>query len=140
MKYRNYRTWKPDPLLALAVLVGIGVVVTTTVQAESNTLSRADSLAKLQGQGARLALHPVKGLADNLELNWLNNALERPAVQQLLNENQMELARPFGSKGPQLNFSLRPDVAEQAKLSGDSGIGAADNDRPDLYFSLRRSW
>lgn len=139
MKYRN-RTWRPDPLLALAVLVGIGVVVTTTVQAESNTLSRADSLTKLQAQSARLALHPVKGLADSLELNWLNSALERPAVQQLVNDNRMELAKPFGSKGPQLGFSVRPDIAEEAKLSGDSGVGTWENDRPDLYFSLRRSW
>lgn len=139
MKYRNYRIRKPDPLLALAIVVGIGVVVTTTAQAESMS-PHARSMAKLQETSARLALQPMKGLADNLEIHWLNSALDRPAVQQLVLDNQMELAKPFGRKGPQLGLSLRPDLSVGAYGSGDSGIGLTEEDRPDFYFTLSRSW
>lgn len=139
MKTRNYhRLRKPDPLILLALLVGLGVVVTTTAQAESGVVM--EPAGSLQEARAQLAFHPVKGLAERLNIHWLNNALDRPVVSQLLVKRRMGMGKPFGEKGPQLNMSLRPQMRATAMESGDSGIGALSSDRPDIYFSLRRSW
>lgn len=133
----NYRIRKPDPLLLLALVVGLGVVVTTAAQAAPPDVSQE---VQLQEAGAQLALRPVKGLAERLEMNWLNSALERPAVNQLLSRKPLGVGKPFGEQGPELNMSWRPRVAGTARAAGDSGIGAATSDRPDIYISLRRSW
>lgn len=139
MKTRNhYRLRKPDPLVLLALLVGLGVVVTTTAQAGS--ASELEPASNLQEAGAQLVLHPVRGLAERLNMHWLNNTLEHPEVSQLLVKRRMGMGRPFGEKGPELNMSLRPKMRATAAISGDSGIGALSSDRPDIYFSLRRSW
>lgn len=135
---RHNRIRKPDPLLLLALLVGLGVVLTTTAQAGS--AFSIDPSRDLQEAGARLALKPVQGLAGRLEINWLNATLESPGIRQLLIKKRLGMGKPFGAKGPELNISWRPKMPATAALAGDSGIGAVTADRPDIYFSLRRSW
>lgn len=138
MKTRHNRLRKPDPLILLALLVGLGVVLTTTAQAGS--ADGLDQSRNLQEAGARLALKPVQGLAERLEINWLNTTLESPGIRQLLIKKRLGMGKPFGTKGPELNMSWRPKMRATAALAGDSGIGAVAVDRPDIYFSLRRSW
>jgi hypothetical protein len=133
----NYRTRKPDPLLLLALVVGLGVVLTTAAQAEPVESAEADRFHEAR---ARLALSPVRGLAERLEMHWLNNALERPAAGRLLAHKPLEVGRPFGADGPALTLSWRPRIAGTARAAGDSGIGAVSAKRPDVYISLRRSW
>ena len=138
MKTRNLRIRRPDPLILLAVLVGLGVVLTTSVQA--GTVQGLEQPDELREAGTRLALHPVKGLAERLDLHWLNSTLERPAVNRALKHRRLGMGMPFGRKGPELNLSWRPKLRTLAPASGDSGIGAASVERPTVYFSLRRSW
>ncbi len=135
MRFRNSRIRKPDPLFLLALLVGLGVVVTTTAQAENVDIETA-----AEDAGAWLALRPATGLSKKLDLHWLNNALERSEIKQLVGKKQVEVAKPFGEKGPVLGMSVRPNVNKSAARAGDSGIGAISEDRPDLYFSLNRRW
>lgn len=137
MKIRSYHLRKPDPLLLLALVVGLGVVVTTTAQAGPVS---AESQSDLQEAGASLALKPVQGLAERLDIHWLNTTLESPGIRQLLVKKRLGMGKPFGSKGPELNMSWRPKMRSTAAVAGDSGIGAVSVDRPDIYLSLRRSW
>ncbi|MFP5507290.1 MAG: hypothetical protein ACLGH6_13925 [Gammaproteobacteria bacterium] len=132
----NYRIRKPDPLLLLALAVGLGVVVTTAAQAAPPEAGGDQA----QEARAQLALQPVKNLADRLEMHWLNSTLDRPAVNHLLSRRPLGIGKPFGKQGPELNMSWRPRIATTARVAGDAGIGAAAADRPDIYFSLRRSW
>ncbi|MBU1190371.1 MAG: hypothetical protein KKA36_01540 [Gammaproteobacteria bacterium] len=134
MKNRNYHIRKPDPLLLLALVVGFGVVVTTTAQAADPAMSN------LKEAGAQLAIKPVQGLAERLDIRWLNTTLENNGVRQLLMKKRLGMGKPFGAKGPELNMSWRPRMRSTAAAAGDSGIGAVAADRPDVYFSLRRSW
>lgn len=138
MKTRNFRLRRPDPLVLLALLVGLGVVVTTTVQAEP--ASGTEPPSNLQEAGTQLALHPVRGLAERLDIRWLNTTLERPEVGQLLVKRRLGIGKPFGDKGPELKMSWRPRVRTAVAASGDSGIGAFSSGRPTIYFSLHRSW
>lgn len=133
----NHRIRKPDPLLLLALAVGLGVVLTTTVQAAPPDMPREN---QLQVAGTQWALRPVKGLAERLDMHWLNTALDRPAVNRLLSRQPLGVGKPFGGDGPELSMSLRPRIAATARMAGDSGIGAAPSERPDIYISLRRSW
>lgn len=133
----KYRTRKPDPLLLLALAVGLGVVITTAAQAEPFETQASD---RFNEAGARLALSPVKGLAERLEMHWLNDALDRPAAGRLLAHKPVGVGRPFGAEGPELNLIWRPRIPATARTAGDSGIGAVSVQRPVIYFSLRRSW
>lgn len=133
----NYRIRKPDPLLLLALAVGLGVVVTTAAQAEPPETAQSD---RFHAAGVRLALTPVRGLAERLDMHWLNTALKRPAAEQLLAREPLGVGKPFGEHGPELSMSWRPRIAASAQAAGDSGIGAASAVRPAVYFSLRRSW
>lgn len=94
----------------------------------------------MQEAGAQLALRPVRGLAERLELRWLNTALDRPGVSKMLARKSLDVGKPFGKQGPELSMSWRPRIAGTARAVGDSGIGAASSDRPSVYISLRRSW
>lgn len=139
MKHRNSRIRKPDPLLLLALLVVLGVVVTTTAHAESTT-GAVEPAGTLQDAGAWLVLNPVKNLAERLDLHWLSATLERPAIGELLTKMRSGLGKPFGEKGPEFNMSWRPQLNAPAELGGDSGGADLSTEHPGIYFSLRRSW
>ncbi len=138
MKTRIYHLRKPDPLLLLALVVGLGVLVTTTAQAAG--FAGTESPDNLKEAGAQLALKPVQGLAERLEIRWLNTTLENAGIRQLLLKKRLGLGKPFGAKGPELKMSWRPKVRSLASEAGDSGVGAVSADRPDIYFSLSRRW
>lgn len=133
----NHRIRKPDPLLLLALAVGLGVVVTTAVHADP---LETDASYQLQEAGARLALSPIKGLAQRLEMYWLNTALDSPAAGRILTHRPLDVGRPFGEDGPELSLSWRPRIGGSARLAGDKGIGDVGAARPEIYLSLRRSW
>ncbi|MFN2309325.1 MAG: hypothetical protein ABR553_06255 [Gammaproteobacteria bacterium] len=137
----HYRIRKLDPLLLLALAVGLGVVVTTTVQAESPANPPEGTAAgQSQVTVARWALRPVRGLAERLEMHWLNRTLERAAVEQLLSHEPLAIAKPLGAKGPELSLGWRPRLGDAAAQAGDSGIGTLSSERPDIYIGLRRRW
>lgn len=138
MRYRSHRMRKPDPLLLLALIVGLGVVVTTAAQA-AGPEERAVRAEGLYAAGTRLMLDPRKGLAERIAPHWLNNLLERPAVRQLI-EKRGGAGRPFGAKGPEFVLSLRPVLKVSAEEGGDHGIGGIPERRPDLYIGLSSHW
>ena len=139
MKIRRQRLRRPDPLVVLALLVGLGVVLTTSVQAGTGAqeLERPDPRHAVS---AGFALHPAKAFAQRLDLHWLSNALERPGVDQLLKSQRLDMGKPFGRNGPELNLSWRPWVPTLTSSGSEFGAVAVPTDRPELYFSLRRSW
>lgn len=138
MKYRSHRMRKPDPLMLLALIVGLGVVVTTAAQA-AGPEERAAQVDGIYAAGTRLVLDSHKGLAERIAPHWLNNLLERPALRELI-EKRGGAGRPFGAKGPEFTLSLRPTLKLSAEGSGDSGIGGVPERRPDLYISLTSRW
>ena len=138
MKIRRQRLRRPDPLVVLALLVGLGVVLTTSVQAGTGAqeLERPDSSS---AASAGFALHPARAFAQRLDLHWLSDALRRSSVELLLTSQRLDMGKPFGRNGPELNLSWRPWIPAPASSGGEFGAGVP-TDRPELYFSLRRSW
>ncbi|MBZ0072128.1 MAG: hypothetical protein K8I04_10445 [Gammaproteobacteria bacterium] len=139
MKYRSPRMRKPDPLLLLALIVGLGVVVTTAAQAAGPGEQRAARADSLYAVGTHLLLDPRTGLAERIAPLWVNNLLERPALRQLI-ETRGGVGRPFGVRGPELTLSLRPAPVSTAAKNADSAGGAVPEWRPDLYINLTRHW
>lgn len=138
MKYRSHRMRKPDPLMLLALIVGLGVLVTTAAQA-AGPGDLAVRPTALYAAGFQPVLDPHKGLAERIAPHWLNNLLERPALRQLI-ERRGGTGRLFGVKGPEFALSLRPTLNLSAEASGDSGIGRTPEQHPDLYISLTSRW
>lgn len=139
MKIRRQRLRRPDPLVVLALLVGLGVVVTTGVQAATSAeeLKRPDSLP---AASAGFAGHPAKAFARRLDLHWLSNALKRSGVDLLLTSQRLDMGKPFGHNGPELDLSWSPGLPAPTLNDSEFGVGAVSTDQPEIYFTLRRSW
>jgi len=139
MKIRRQRLRRPDPLVVLALLVGLGVVLTTSVQAATGAeeLERADAQP---AASAGFAVHPAKAFAQRLDLHWLSDALKRSGVELLLASQRLDMGQPFGHNGPELDLSWRPGVSTPTASGSEFGVGAVSTDQPEIYFTLRRSW
>lgn len=139
MKIRKQRLRRPDPLVVLALLVGLGVVVTTGVQAATGAgeLERPDTHP---APSTGFAVHPAKAFAQRLDLHWLSDALKRSGVDLLLTTQRLDMGRPFGRNGPELDLSWRPGVSTPASSGSEFGTGAVSTDQAEIYFTLRRSW
>ncbi len=138
MLQRRFR--RPDPLLLLALAVGLGVVLTTSVQA-AGPVASMPARAALEAQGARAALVPVQRLAGRLELHWLEKPLDAAAVNELLEDQQLTLV-PAGRR--RLGMSLSWREAEAARRALDDtarlGTGGPNPNRAGLYLNIGRRW
>ncbi|WJW75903.1 hypothetical protein QVG61_02095 [Thiohalobacter sp. IOR34] len=138
MRHHHFR--RLDPLLLLAVLVGVGVVLTTSVHAAAPGDAETEQALRLGG--ARLALQPVQGLAEQLDIQWLNQAVTRPELERLVRGGQLDLGQPFGRKGVQmgLSWSEPAEVRRQRRVLDAVGTGAIPEQASGLYFSISRRW
>lgn len=131
---------RPDPMLLLAVAVGLGVVLTTGVQA-AEPVAPMPARAALEAQGARVALAPVQRLADRLELRWLEKPLDAGPVSELLENQQLTLV-PASQR--RLGMSLSWREAEATRRAFDDtaslGTGGLGQDRAGLYLNIGRRW
>lgn len=136
MKYRGHRMRKPDPLLLLALIVGLGVVVTTAAQAAGpgERVVRAED-RHIAGS----MLDARKGLAERIAPHWLNSLFERSTLRHLI-ETRGGVGQPFGAKGPEFTLSLHSAPQWSAEGSGDAGAVSVSDRYPDLYIGLTSRW
>ncbi|WP_297527723.1 hypothetical protein [Thiohalobacter sp.] len=131
---------RPDPMLLLAVAVGLGVVLTTGVQA-AEPFASMPARAALEAQGARMALAPVHRLADRLELRWLEKPLDAAPVNELLEDQQLTLV-PARQRRLGMSLSWREAEATRRALDDTAllGTGGPGKARVGLYLNIGRRW
>lgn len=115
---RRYR--KPDPLLVLAVLVGLGVLATTTARADP-----AFSRPAVRGAG----------------YHTIVPSFARGAYRELVQDGVMNVAE-LGAKGPKVGLALRPPRSLRRALAagGDRGTGRVDNRGTTIYVTFGTRW
>jgi hypothetical protein len=141
MNMRPYSRKPPyrrvDPLLVLACIVGLGVLVTTSVQAADDQGS-----AVLHQSEATFALKPVAALVNGLDLQWVERAVEHPAVGAFFSDEGLDLndRRNQQDMGVSLSWQARQDDSRQAAEMKDWGTGHVEADQPGVYLSINRRW
>lgn len=126
-----------DPLLVLACIVGLGVLVTTSVQAADDQATAATHQSE-----ATFALKPVAALMDGLDLHWVERAVESPAVGAFFSDEGLDLSnrRNAQDMGVSLSWQARQDESRQAAEMKEWGTGHVEAERPGLYLSINRRW
>lgn len=125
MKTTRYS--KPNLLVLLTFFVGVGVMASGVVQA-------AESVEHA-GAGQRLVSVWNPDLAAKLR-SW------KPEFSVDKRGQGLNLARPFGVRGPTLRLSnTMPDnVKRGLRAGGDHQIGTFGADNPDAYMFLEKRW
>ena len=136
-KSTNMRNRKPDLMVLLAFFVGVGVLLTSFVQAAEPVqpviiLQHADEQKSWHEQW----LKSMWGLdlAGKLK-SW------KPKITAAESGDGVQLSRPFGTRGPavQLSTSIPERASSSLRAGGDSQVGLA-NDIPDAYIFLQKRW
>ena len=135
MKTTGYS--KPKLLVLLPFFVGVGVMATGVVQAAEalNIVSAEKRAVKQAGVSQRLQSEWNLDLAVKLR-SW------KPGFTGGKDGQGLNLARPFGVRGPTLRLSnTMPDnVKRGLRAGGDHQIGAFGADNPDAYMFLEKRW
>jgi len=135
MKTTPYR--KPNLLVLLTFFVGVGVLATSVAQAAEalNIKSSEKRVVKHAGTSQRLHSAWNFDLAGKLR-TWKQEFVVDDDGQGL------NLARPFGVRGPTLRLSnAMPDnVKRSLRAGGDHQIGAFGAGKPDAYMFLEKRW
>jgi hypothetical protein len=136
MNMKTTRHRKPNLLVLLTFFVGVGVLATSVVQAaEALNITSTEKRAVKQ-PGASLWLQSIWNLAPAAKLrNWKPESVIDEDGQGL------NLARPFGARGPTLRLSnTMPDnVKRGLRAGGDHQIGTLVAN-PDAYLFLEKRW
>jgi hypothetical protein len=127
MKLKTTRYSKPNLLVLLTFFVGVGVMASGVVQA-AGAVEHA-------GAGQRLVSVWNLDLAAKLR-SW------KPEFSVDKRGQGLNLARPFGVRGPTLRLSnTMPDnVKRGLRAGGDHQIGTFGADNPDAYMFLEKRW
>jgi len=135
MKTTRYR--KPNLLVLLTFFVGVGVLTTSIVQATEALNIRSTEKRAVKHAGASQRLQSVWNLDLAGKLKTWKPEFTVGKYGQGLN-----LARPFGGRGPTLRLSNRmpDDVKRCLRAGGDHQIGAFGVDNPDAYMFLEKRW
>jgi hypothetical protein len=135
MKMTRYR--KPNLLVLLTCFVGIGVLATSVVQASESLHIKSSEKQPVKHAGAQQWLRSVWNLDLTARLRTWKPELRVDKGGQVLN-----LARPFGVRGPALRLSnTMPDNVKRClHAGGDNRIGASGADDPDAYMFLEKRW
>jgi hypothetical protein len=135
MKKTHYR--KPNLLVLLTLFVGVGVLATGVVQAAEalNIMSTEKRAVKHAGASQWQRSVWNLDLAGKLR-TW------KPEFTVDKGGQGLNLARPFGVRGPALRLSIAmPDNVKRClRAGGDHQIGAFDADNPDAYMFLEKRW
>ena len=136
-KTGNMRDRKPDLLVLLTFFVGLGVLLTSFVQAaepaqQATILHHADKQKISREQWFR-SLWGFD-LAGKLK-SW------KPKIAVVECEDGLRLSRPFGTRGPvlQVSTSVPEHTTYSLRAGGDRLIGLS-NDQPDAYIFLQKRW
>ncbi len=135
MKTTRYR--KPNLLVLLTFFVGVGVLTTSVVQAaEALNITSAEKRA-VKHAGASQWLQSVWNLdlAEKLR-TW------KPEFTVDKRGQGLNLARPFGVRGPTLRLSnsMPDNVKRCLRAGGDHQIGTFGADNTDAYVFLEKRW
>jgi len=137
MNMKTIRYRKPNLLVLLTFLVGVGVLTSSAVQAAEalSFVSAEKRVIKQAGAG-----HWQQSIW-NLDLAAKLRAW-KPAVTVDKGGQGLTLARPFGSHGPTLwlSNSMPDDVKRSLRAGGDHQIGALAADKSDAYMFLEKRW
>lgn len=135
MKTTRYR--KPNLLVLLTCFVGVGVLATSVAQASEALHVMSNQKQPVKHANAHQWLQSVRNLDMAAKLRtW------KPEVTLDKGGRALNLARPFGARGPTLRISnTMPDnVKRGLRAGGDHRIGASGVDYPDAYIFLEKRW
>jgi hypothetical protein len=124
---------KPDLLVLIALIVGLGVLATGVVQAATpadGMRAAGDSNSQEKPWQSLWGLDLARKLKE-----W------RPSITIEKDAEGLNLARPFGKSGPTVQFSssLPDSVQRSLHAGGDPQVGAFSSDT-DLFLFLQKRW
>ena len=135
MKTTRYR--KPNLLVMLTFFVGFGFLATSVTQASEKLHVLSTQKQPVKHAKAHHWLQSVWNLdlADKLR-TW------KPDFTIDKGGQALNLARPFGVRGPTLRLSnTMPDnVKRGLRAGGDHRIGTSAAENPDAYMFLEKRW
>lgn len=127
LKSTHYR--KPDLLVLLTFFVGFGMLATSLVQAAEPLDIRTNGKARAERSGSGDRLHAVwrTDLAGKLK-NW------KPKISVDEGGKGLQLARPFGVRGPALSVQKTAPGGTASRLRNSSGGNLGG------YLFLEKRW
>lgn len=135
MYSKQTRYHKPNLMFLLSLFVGLGVLVTSLVQA-AEPIVQYPAVQEENHQ--------------NILKDWFHSLSDLKLTEKLQNwkpkldtsGDGVNLAYPFGDSGPSLRVSnALPDAAQRSlRAGGDHRIGAVDGDGPDAYLFFQKRW
>ncbi|MEJ2685662.1 MAG: hypothetical protein P8124_00385 [Gammaproteobacteria bacterium] len=119
LQNRRYR--KPDPLLLLAVLVGLAVLASTASYAAA---APSRDLQRNSGQSAESS-----------------SGFTHRAYRELVEDGVMNVAE-IGAKGPRVGLALRqpPSLRQALAAGGDPGTGRIRRREASVYVTFGTRW
>ena len=137
MNTKTTRYRKPNLLVLLTCFVGIGVLATSVVQASESLHLTTSGIQPAEQAGTQQWLQSVWNHDLTVKLRTWKPEFKLDESGQALN-----LARPFGVRGPTLRLSnsLPDNVKRGLRAGGDHRIGASGADQPDAYMFLEKRW
>lgn len=127
------RLFKLDPLVVIAVVVGLGAVVTSTAQAR-----QPDNVAPLHVRGAQLVLQPVQSVIEDLDVNWSQEADRfMPMGAAFFSDDGLALNPQRRDQDAALSLGWQP-LARPEQVRAVAPLDAQP--RPGVYLRLQRRW
>ncbi len=143
MRYRMHR--KPDLIAVLALVVGLGVLISMRVQAqEALAVSSLEGLAGLPVEGARMAVSPVRDLAGRLQLRWVEERLADESVADFVAGSGMYLNRPHRTGDGVVRLRWRAPGsfrdAERAARDMGASLNGPRAPRTGIFITFDKHW
>ena len=138
MGIKMKRSSRPNPMVLLTFLVGLGVFLSGIAQAAEPPRSALPGKAASQHRSSTeqwLRSVWTLDLAGKIK-QW------KPRIRVDSDGEGLRLSHPFGNHGPALRLST--SLPERAQLSlragGDNQVGNSDIDAPGPYLFLQKRW
>lgn len=128
------RYLKLDPFVLLAVLVGLGVLITSSVQAQEPL-----DTPPAHTSGAKGVWQPVQQVLERLDFAWAEEALQRPAVAAFMSEQGLALNQASGDRDVRLGLSWQLEEHPQA-VEALQNDGLTAPSQAGLWLRLQRRW
>jgi len=138
MSIKMKRYGKPNLIVLLTSLLGLGVILTSVAQAAQPVQSEVPSQAPSQQRS-----WPEQWLRSVWSIDLAGRIRSwKPRIRDDSDGEGVKLSYPFGNHGPALRVST--SIPERARLSlragGDNRVGSPSTDVPAPYLFLQKRW
>ena len=142
MRWRMHR--KPDLITWLTLIVGLGVVFTTKLQAGGLAPEATDPPGFAAEPSAEARLAAARDLAGRLHLRWMEAGLQKEGVRHLVSGAGLPLGSGSARHGGAMRLGWRaPDsirAAEREASGMGSGIPLPHAPRRGLFLTFQKRW